>query len=104
MKPFFVYMLRCGDGSYYVGHTDDLNERMALHSARPRGSYTSTRHPLTLVYVCEVESRLDALQQERQIKGWSRAKKAALIAGGWANLAGWSRRLRDRRLRPTSSA
>ena len=83
MKPFYLYMLRCFDGSLYVGHTDDLDARMALHHSGALGGYTSTRRPLELVYARELATRIEALELELRIKGWSRAKKEALIASDW---------------------
>jgi LAO/AO transport system kinase len=82
VKPFYVYMLRCGDGSYYTGHTDDVGARMQQHFAGEIG-YTSTRQPVELVWQGEFESREGALGFEQQIKGWPRAKKEALMAGDW---------------------
>ena len=83
MKPFFVYLLRCADGSFYAGHTDDLVLRVAQHQAGEVEGYTHSRRPVELVWSQETASRLEALSAERQIKGWSRAKKLALIAGDW---------------------
>ena len=82
MKPFFVYLLRCGDDSYYAGHTDDLAQRMHQHESGSTG-YTSNRQPIELVWQGEFENREGALAFELQIKGWSRKKKEALIAGDW---------------------
>ena len=82
MKPFSVYLLRCGDGSYYAGHTDDLAERVMQHQTAASG-YTATRKPVELVWQGEFESREGALAFELQVKGWSRAKKEALIRGDW---------------------
>ena len=86
MKPFYLYILRCADDSLYIGHTDDLPARMQQHDSGELGGYTAMRHPLTLVYASEHETRLEALERERQIKRWSRAKKEALIAGDWEGL------------------
>jgi tRNA/rRNA methyltransferase len=82
--PFFAYLLRCADGSYYAGHTDDLQKRVAQHQYGEIPGYTSTRRPLELVWSCEFNTRYEALEAERKIKGWSRAKKEALIRGDWA--------------------
>jgi LAO/AO transport system kinase len=82
VKPFYVYLLRCGDGSYYAGHTDDIEARMRQHVDGVVG-YTSTRKPVELVWQGEFDSREGALALEQQIKGWSRAKKEALIGGHW---------------------
>ncbi len=86
MKPFFVYVLRCADDSYYVGHTDDLERRIALHNQGEIPGYTSTRKPVALVYSAEFATRVDAIARERQLKGWSRAKKEALMRSDWRRL------------------
>jgi len=86
MIPFYVYMLRCIDGAYYVGHTDDLATRLEHHQAGTLGGYTAKRRPVELVFACELPTRLEALERERQIKGWSRAKMEALIAGDWQRI------------------
>ena len=80
---FFAYILRCSDGSYYTGHTDSLEQRVASHQAGEVESYTQSRRPVTLVWSQDFPRRIEALEAERQIKGWSRAKKEALIAGNW---------------------
>ena len=85
MNGFHVYILRCADGSYYTGHTDDLGQRLGQHQAGLHG-YTSTRGPVELVWSQRCESRDQAFANERQVKNWSRAKKAALIAGDWPAL------------------
>lgn len=86
--PFYVYILRCSDGSYYVGHTEALEARMSEHQTGTAPGYTATRRPVDLVFHAEFESRIEALARERQIKLWSRAKKEALIAGDWSLLRG----------------
>lgn len=82
MKPFFVYLIRCADGSYYCGQTDDLDQRVQQHHTGAVG-YTSARKPLELVWHGEFETREGAIAFEQQIKGWSRAKKEALVKGDW---------------------
>lgn len=84
---FFAYLLRCVDASYYAGHTDDLALRMAQHETGACGGHTATRLPVTLVWSQAFATREEALAAERQIKGWSRAKKEALIAGDFARLS-----------------
>ena len=79
--PFFSYMLRCADGTYYIGHTDNLETRMAEHDQGRIPGYTATRRPVELVWNDTFPSRIEALAAERKIKGWSRARKAALIQG-----------------------
>ena len=83
---FYTYMLRCSDNSLYTGHTDNVEHRLELHRVPFSRSYTSSRLPVRLVWVQEFPSRLEALQAERQIKGWSRAKKVALTRGDWAEI------------------
>jgi hydrogenase expression/formation protein HypE len=78
---FWVYILRCSDGSYYVGHTDKLEQRLAQHNQGAIPGYTRTRRPVTLAYSDRFLTRLEAMDAERQLKGWSRAKKEALISG-----------------------
>jgi len=81
--PFYTYMLHCADRSFYIGHTDDLQTRIAQHEAGAIPGYTENRHPLKLVWSQEFGTRIEALEAERQIKGWSRAKKLALIREDW---------------------
>ena len=89
----FVYILHCADGSYYVGSArDTLEKRVAEHNAGVYGGYTSTRRPVRLVYAQEFVSITDAIAAERQLKGWRREKKEALIRGDLAALPGLSRR------------
>lgn len=84
--PFVVYILECSDGSYYTGSAADLNRRLWEHEIGALSSaYTYSRRPVKLRWVSEeVERYSDALRFERQIKGWRRAKKQALIQGGYA--------------------
>jgi predicted GIY-YIG superfamily endonuclease len=87
VMAFWTYILLCSDDSYYVGHTDDLERRVALHQEGTVCGYTSSRRPLRLAYSEEFESRDDAFRRERQLKGWSRAKKEALVRGDWTGLS-----------------
>jgi predicted GIY-YIG superfamily endonuclease len=80
---FCAYMLRCSDGSYYGGHTDDLDARIGAHQSGLLPGYTRKRRPLVLVWLQDFPERDQAFVAERQIKGWSRAKKEALIRGDW---------------------
>ena len=83
----FVYILRCADGSYYVGTTvSELEQRIAEHQAGTFGSYTAVRRPVELVFHQHFERLDDAAAAERRIKGWRRAKKDALIRGDLAAL------------------
>jgi putative endonuclease len=79
-----VYMLRCSDGAYYVGSTRaTIEERAAQHEAGHFDGFTAKRRPVTLVWHQEFQRITDAIAAERQLKGWSRAKKEALILGDW---------------------
>src|SRR5688572_30845584 len=83
--PYVLYTLECSDGSYYTGSAADLSKRLWEHvvGASPV-AYTFSRRPVKLVWVSEqVQRYSDALRFERQIKGWSRAKKEALIRGSY---------------------
>jgi predicted GIY-YIG superfamily endonuclease len=84
---FWVYILRCADNSYYTGQTDNLEKRIAEHQAGEVVGYTSARLPVVLVFSQEFPSREEALAAERQIKGWSRRKKEALMRGDWAEVS-----------------
>ncbi|HLA19013.1 MAG TPA: GIY-YIG nuclease family protein [Dehalococcoidia bacterium] len=66
---FFVYILRCSDGSYYVGHTDDLEPRLAAHERGEIAGYTRKRRPVRLAFAEEFGTREEALARERQVKG-----------------------------------
>ena len=77
----FVYILKCADGSYYTGSTTDLELRMAQHQTGYFKGYTSSRLPVELLWQQDFASEHEAFVCERQIKGWSRAKKEALIRG-----------------------
>jgi putative endonuclease len=101
---FWAYMLHCGDRSFYVGHTDDLDVRIAMHLSGEFGGYTSTRLPVTLVWCDEFPSRYEALSAERQIKGWSRVKKLALIRGDWPLISQLARNRQGKERASTSSA
>ena len=79
--PFHVYVLGCSDGSLYVGHTDDLDARLSAHRSRRYAGYTARRLPIRLIFSEPFNTRDEAFAAERQIKGWSRAKKLALARG-----------------------
>lgn len=83
MLYFYVYILKCSDQSYYVGHTDNIEKRLSEHCAGKCSGYTSTRLPIQLVFMQGCPSRYEALVAEHKIKKWSRKKKEALIAGNW---------------------
>jgi predicted GIY-YIG superfamily endonuclease len=76
-------MLLCSDDSYYTGHTDDIERRIAEHHEGTIPGYTHDRRPLRLVFVQDFPTREEALTMELRIKGWSRGKKRALVDGDW---------------------
>jgi len=85
---FFVYILRCSDGSYYTGHSDNLEKRIHEHQSGAISScYTFKRRPLQLVFSQDFPTREEALSAEQQIKGWSRKKKEAMMRGDWAEVS-----------------
>jgi predicted GIY-YIG superfamily endonuclease len=77
---FFVYMVRCADGTLYTGLARDPDARVRVHNSGKGAKYTRARLPVSLVYVEPCESLSAALKRERQLKPWSRAKKEALVA------------------------
>ena len=83
----FVYMLRCRDGRYYVGSTrDSLERRVSEHNAGIFDGFTKSRRPVELVFAESFDRITDAIAAERQLKGWSRAKKEALLKGDFEQL------------------
>ena len=84
---FWTYMLHCNGGAFYVGHTDDLERRMGQHRAGVTPGFARDHLPVVLVWSESFPTRLEALAMERGIKGWSRAKKMALIRGDWDEIA-----------------
>jgi predicted GIY-YIG superfamily endonuclease len=77
----WVYILRCADGSYYVGSTDDLERRVAQHQNGFGAVYTRRRLPVELLWAAEFSRIEDAFWFEKQVQGWSRRKREALMAG-----------------------
>lgn len=75
MRFFFLYILKCADNSYYVGHTDDLEKRLSEHTTGSIPGYTSTRLPVVLVFQQQFATREEAIEAEQKIKKWNRNKK-----------------------------
>ena len=83
-EGFYVYILKCKDNSYYTGHTDNIEKRISEHHLGLfKKSYAANRRPVTLVFLENFGTRDEAFSAERQIKGWSRKKKEALIKSDW---------------------
>jgi len=93
---FWTYILLCSDGRYYTGHTDDLERRIAQHQHGGFCDFTSRRRPVTLVWSQDFGTRIEALEAERRIKPWSRAKKDALIRGDWAMVGHFAKPPKER--------
>jgi putative endonuclease len=81
---FHCYLLRCADGTYYCGHTEDMEKRLAEHQSGVSPGYTFKRRPVKLVWNDAFQTRDDAKAAEKRIKGWSKAKKEALAKGDWS--------------------
>jgi putative endonuclease len=93
MLRYDVYIVQCSDRSYYTGITNDIERRVGEHNAGidPK-SYTHSRRPVKLVYVSEFWDVWQALDWEKKVKRWSRAKKEALIRGEYEKLPGLSKK------------
>ncbi len=82
----WMYILECSDGSYYVGSTLDLERRLGEHNEGIGARYTARRRPVKLVYSAEFDTIAEAYAREKQVQGWGRAKREALIRGEYAVL------------------
>lgn len=87
MKLYYVYILKCSDDTYYTGKTSNLHKRILEHqNGKHNNSYTFRRRPVELVFYSEYKYVYSAIEAEKQIKKWSRAKKEALINGEYKKL------------------
>ena len=103
MKTYWVYMLLCADGSFYVGVTSDVEGRVAQHNLGfDRGCYTFKRRPLVLAHCSDFGNVDDAIRWEKQLKGWSRAKKLALIEHDWPQISRLARNAWGRLCQPAT--
>jgi predicted GIY-YIG superfamily endonuclease len=84
---FWAYMLHCRGGYFYTGHTDNLEARLWQHKTGAIPGFTANHLPVELVWSQEFSTRIEALEAERRVKGWSRAKKMALIRGDWREIS-----------------
>ena len=92
MQDFYLYILKCNDNSFYIGHTDDIEKRLSEHNLGLYENYTSTRRPLTLIHTTLFPTRHEAILAEKKLKRWTRAKKEAFIKQDWALLSKLSKR------------
>jgi predicted GIY-YIG superfamily endonuclease len=104
MMDFYVYILKCSDDSYYVGHTDNIEKRISEHESGSGEGYVSARLPVKVVFVEPCGSRAEALEAERQIKGWSRWKKELLIKYGWQGMESHKKRYKKLSSNPSTAA
>lgn len=86
MPKGYVYILECYDESYYTGSTLDIEKRLIEHQKGRGANHTKNRLPVKLVYLEEFQRIDDAFYKEKQIQGWSRLKKEALIANNFEYL------------------
>jgi putative endonuclease len=101
----FLYILLCADASYYVGLARmSLERRVAEHNSGTYAGYTAARRPVKLVYHQEFERLSDAIAAERQVKGWRREKKEALIRGEYRLLPRLASRAAQPAVRPSRRA
>lgn len=84
---FWVYILRCHDGRYYTGRTDNLERRLAQHMHGGYCAFTASRRLVRLVWQENFPTRIEAIAAERQVGRWSRAKKEALIRNDWKSVS-----------------
>ena len=92
---FWAYIVRCSDGRYYTGHTDDLQRRIGQHNAGEISGYTQKLRPVELMWSQEFPSRLEAMEAENRVGGWSRPKKEALFRSDWNALSAAARKRFD---------
>ncbi len=95
MKSGWMYILICNDGSYYTGSTIDINRRLNQHQLGQGANHTKKRLPVELIYYEEYSRVSTAFYREKQVQGWSRRKKEALIRGEYEKLPELSRAYRD---------
>ncbi|MFJ4045911.1 GIY-YIG nuclease family protein [Microbacterium sp. NPDC089987] len=98
----YTYILRCSDGTFYAGSTKYLEDRLEAHQQGLGSNYTTKRRPVELIWSAEFERIDEAFALEKQIQGWSHAKRLAFIEGGFDAIRGWS--ARERALRSSTSA
>lgn len=79
VKPWYTYMLRCGDGSFYIGITNDMEKRLRMHAAGKGGAYTRSHLPIELVWKRREPTATAARKREAEMKTWPRSKKHQLV-------------------------
>ena len=89
---FYVYIINCSDGSYYIGHTNNIDKRLSEHNEGTGSFHTRLHRPFELVYLERYQTRKEAFWVERKLKAWSRKKKEALISKDWNELSNCSKK------------
>ena len=103
MKTYFVYMVFCSDGSYYVGMTGDADRRIAQHNLGiNEDCYTYSRRPVVLAYSQDFGDVWDAINAEKKLKRWTHAKKSALARGDWKLISALANPRKAKRLSSAS--
>jgi putative endonuclease len=88
----WMYILECADGSYYMGSTADIERRLWEHNQGAGAKYTARRRPVKLVFSADFDSIADAYRAEKQVQGWRREKRDALIRGEYDLLPDFARK------------
>ncbi len=90
---FYVYIIKCSNESYYIGHTNNIDKRLSEHDEGTGAHHTRLRRPFELVYLERYQTRKEAFWVERKLKAWSRKKKEALISEDWKELSRYSKKI-----------
>jgi putative endonuclease len=101
---FWVYMLHCNGGRIYVGQTDDLERRIYQHEHGIIPGFSADHRPIKLIWSDAFETRDAAREFESKLKGWSKAKKLALVRGDWAEISRLARGRSQGEGRPSTSS
>ena len=80
---YFTYIILCSNSKYYVGHTNNLKRRFYYHLKKFGAKFTTQNEPIKILWSQEFDTEIEAIKREKQIKGWTRAKKENLIKGIW---------------------
>jgi putative endonuclease len=83
---WYMYILKCSDNSFYIGHTTNIQERLIRHNSGQGAKWTAARLPVNLIYKESFTSKQESIKRELQIKKWSHKKKEALINGDFKTL------------------
>ncbi len=104
MKTGHVYILQCNDGSFYTGVTNHVIKRVCEHNAGTHKGYTKSRRPVKLMWDSGELPIIEAIALEKQIKGWRREKKLALIQGRFRDLESLAKAYTNKNDHPSTSS